>query len=512
MNSTRIIRTLIPAQCLLLALLGWHFRHALNSDAISYLRIASYYAEGRFDLAVSGYWGPQLSWWLACLIKLGLSPLVAARLAMGISALFFTFGSLTLFRALKLPDKWISSGTILVALASVYWSVQFITPDLLLGGWILLAIAQMFRDGTRADLLAGLSWGLAYLTKAVALPLGLLVIAGFCAMEMVANRGSFNITLRKSGIVLLVFALISAPWVTVLSTKYGGLTFSTTARISHALTGPNDIERYHPFARGFHTPEAGRITSWEEPSRMAYNDWSPLDDPNYLTHQVKVIARNSVIILILITSLNLAWPAMALGLMRRNQLTVRRTDVLRLVWVIVALALVYLPFYVTQTEQRFFYAVLPLMLGAMALVSENSALRSWLTPPRVIGCGIIPLLAAFYLIGDSPAISGEWAKDTASRMRQAGLTGSIAGSASLPGGRTGLYTSYLLNEPWHGDESDPTPESIAKSGANFFMVRRRSPLAKELAKQERFLSVDPKLFQTTEAADRSPVILFQIRK
>jgi hypothetical protein len=510
MNSTRTISVLLPAQCLLLALLGWHFRHALNSDAISYLRIAEYYAEGRFELAVSGYWGPQLSWWLAGLFKLGVSPLVAARLAMAASALFFTFGSLTLFRTLKIPDKWISAGAILVALATVYWSVQFITPDLLLGGWTLIATSQMFREGRRANLLAGLFLGLAYLTKAVALPLGLLVIAGFGALELFSKRESPGITLRKSGITLMIFAIVALPWVTVLSTKYGELTFSTTARISHALTGPGDIERYHPFARGFHTPEPGRITSWEDPSRAAYNDWSPLDNSAYAIHQIKVIARNLGIILLLLTSLNLAWPVMVYGLIRRNQLLARRGDVLKLLWMIAALAIVYLPFYVTKTEQRFFYAALPLVLGGLALLAEYSTLKPWVTPQRILGCGIVPLLAAFHMIGDSQMLAGEWAADTASRMRTAQLTGSIAGSANLPGGRTGLYVSYLLNAPWHGDELNPTPESIAKSGAAFFIARRDSPLAVALAAHPGFVSQDAKLFQTSEDASRSPIIIFKI--
>src|SRR5262245_19813753 len=92
MNFPRVLRGIWLAHLAGLALLGWHFRHALNTDAVAYIRIASYYAEGNTSLAVSGYWGPLLSWIMAGFLKCGVSPLLAARFAMAVSAMVFLWG------------------------------------------------------------------------------------------------------------------------------------------------------------------------------------------------------------------------------------------------------------------------------------------------------------------------------------------------------------------------------------------------------------------------------------
>ncbi|HAV63065.1 MAG TPA: hypothetical protein DCY13_11965, partial [Verrucomicrobiales bacterium] len=38
--------------------LNWLNRFVLNTDAVAYLRLAEYYATGRTELMISGYWGP----------------------------------------------------------------------------------------------------------------------------------------------------------------------------------------------------------------------------------------------------------------------------------------------------------------------------------------------------------------------------------------------------------------------------------------------------------------------
>jgi hypothetical protein len=80
----------IGCQVMLLSIAGWHNRHViLIADAVSYIRIASYYLHGQFGLAVSGYWGPLFSWLMAPWLALVHSPLDAARIAMGMSAVVF---------------------------------------------------------------------------------------------------------------------------------------------------------------------------------------------------------------------------------------------------------------------------------------------------------------------------------------------------------------------------------------------------------------------------------------
>jgi hypothetical protein len=504
-----------------LALLGVYFRNALNTDAVAYLRLAHYYAAGNLDLAVSGYWGPLLSWLMAPLLKAGLSKLAAGRLAMGFSALVFLAGSVAAYRAFKLPEMWVRTGALLTAACGLYWSVRFITPDLLLSGLVAIAVCCLMKGeespGLRHALAAGLFWGLAYLTKAIAFPLATLTTLIFGAMALLSRSSDRSVLLRKLGVTILAFGLVAGPWMTVISVKYGRPTFSTAARISHALTGPGDLERYHPFARTFHRPEPGRISSWEDPSNMAYHYWSPFQSPAYAWHQIRVMLRNLVLCLLLLTSLNAAWLILPFHILRaesgKNSVS-RNRQCWQALIVPLCLLVLYLPASIMVTEQRFFYPAFPFLLIAVALwamntseAQESSGLR-W----RLVMIGIAaPLIASVVVLGASPKFAGDCAVDLADRMRKANLAGPIAGSGLLRGGRAGLYVAFLLNQPWYGDEIEPTPDSLRASGARFVVVVRQSELGTELERDPHFVDRDEGLFGTSSAGAGSSLKLYEIK-
>ena len=74
----------------------------LNTDAIAYMRVAEYWSNGNFGLAVNGYWGPLLSWLMVPFLWLGVEPLLAGKLSMLISGeLFFPVS----YTHLTLPTK-----------------------------------------------------------------------------------------------------------------------------------------------------------------------------------------------------------------------------------------------------------------------------------------------------------------------------------------------------------------------------------------------------------------------
>jgi len=516
MNLSKIFRLILLGQIFLLAILGWYFRDALNPDAVAYLRIGSYYAEGNFNLAISGYWGPLLSWLLAIGYKCGLPPLMSARMAMALSAIVFLWGSKQLYEVLRLSERWRLGGLLLAAAASAWWSVQFITPDLLLSGVLLVAVARMISgawlEAPSHTAITGVWWGVAYLIKAIALPLGVLVILVFGWRAVRKGEVLFPRIVRSIVLVFAVFGVLAAPWITVLTVKYERLTFSTTPPITHTLTGPPDAERYHPFARHFHTPAAGRITSWEEPSRMAYQTWSPWENRDYARHQIAVLARNSVTVLFLWTSIHLA----AVGLLVRWLIVWRncraRMAMSDLLVLPLCLAAIYLPCYFTFAEQRFFYVTLPFFFAGTVRWLDDETITP--TTRRLISLAIclaavFPLFAQVVFLQDRTAIAGNYAAQLAIRMREAEVLGPIAGSANLPGGRTGLYVAFHLNQPWHGDELSPTPESILASGAKFFLVRRASPLAETLLVRSEFENLDERLFRRSEMA--FPVQVFAIK-
>lgn len=591
-RSVRIGRFAIAAvftfQGALLALAAARNAQQLNTDAIAYLRIAGYWAGGQTDLMVSGYWGPLLSWLIAPLLKFGLEPLVAARAVMAASALVFSVGAFTLLRRLRFPACLQVTGTAVCALASIYWSVELIAPDLLLAGLFCLAVSELFTDqwlvNRASQARAGLWWALACFAKPVAFPLAFVVTAALAALHRLCRTaGSSRAGLRSASsdtphpsfghplpssddgrrkeeecvgrssrspgdggarlagfslaATLGVFSLIAGPWVAVLSVKYGGFTFSTSGRINHAIVGPgnaDNIGRYHPFVRKFHTPDPGRVTMWEDPSRMHYPYWSPFQGLEQMRHQFGLIRRNAQTVAMILA--NVDW--FALGLLSLLACGVAKPpwrETLareRWRWVlapVVCLGGIYTPVYVQPVDERYFHAALPLLLAsalgvAVWLTGKVNAKTPW---PRRLAVSFVCVSFALYPLFRTLAATGGLRHEAsrvahvlAEKLRSADLSGPVAGSGLSPAvdfQRPGLYTAFLLGVPWHGDEVQPTPERFLQSGARLAIVPRGSPdkpqpLAKALAEHPGFRNLDSVLFATPREAADFPVQVFEIRR
>jgi hypothetical protein len=540
----------LVCQALLLLVAGWRNRDLLNTDAIAYLRIASYYANGQSDLMVSGYWGPLLSWLMVPWLKFGCAPLIAARLTMAVSALVFSAGCASLFRALELPAAHRILGTWLAAVASVFWSVRYITPDLLLGGLMALAIAGVVNrrwiEDCESALQTGLLWGLAFLAKAVAFPLAFAVLIGFAETWRLSGVPRRKIA-KSLAWTLIPFFIITIPWIVTLSVKYQKFTFSTSGRINHAIAGPPDMDRYHPFSRTIRQPEPGRVTSWEDPSPLSYRYWSPFASPQYALYQLRIIAGNAPVIFHLLGGVN---PAQ-LVLRLREGLT--PNDAVRIMpgfdllylgliglfaglvgwrshlaqerwrWVIVPAVLgagIYLPVFLLPDDQRYFYPLFPLLWAA-----ASGAFHRWVTNLKKAGSAFertgwrivtasFALPALFWLLValvGMPNPANDCARELATRLQAAKLTGPVAGSGLLPGGRAGLFLAYYTSQPWYGDLVSPNPAGFRASRAKLIVVRRGLPLQEALETDPAFQNLDRRLFTKREEAEDFPLVVYELK-
>ena len=289
-----------PTQVVLLLIAAWVNRNQINTDAISYLRIAQYYMNGQTDLMLSGYWGPLLSWLIAPWLLVFADPLLAARAAMAVTAVVFLFGCFCVLRAAQLPGAALIFGTWIASLLGVAWSVVVITPDLLMSGLLCCGISRLWSDRwmthTGTALGAGMVLGASYLAKSVALPVSVLIILGWAGTLIVVSRSNLWQAVRATAITLAGFLVVAGPWIGMLSSKYGRPVFATSGPIAHAIVGPPDMERDSPAFLTFHKPETGRITSWEDPTSLPYKYWSPLENVTYAVHQVRVIFGNANLI------------------------------------------------------------------------------------------------------------------------------------------------------------------------------------------------------------------------
>ena len=530
---------------------AWSNRDNLNTDAIAYGQIARHWMEGRVGLAISGYWGPMLSWLMAPLMLVGMPPFLAARLVLAASATLFWLAASGLFRASGLRRPSVVCSEWVVGVCVIAWTGQSISPDLPLSALALLAMQRLLSAGwptdRRSQVVCGAAWGGAYLAKAIGLPLAIAAICALSLARIFLARHRFQISGEQADDAavraifsacrrtLAVTGLVSLPWIIVLSVHYGHPTFSTAGKIAHAVVGPNDVDRYHPFARMFHTPEPGRITSWEDPSTMQYRFWSPLENASYRAHQIGLIQKNAETAVGLLGSfdsvgvgaIGLFGAAAGLAFRIRRNRSGGRILLWELAWIPVAcLASLYLPVYLSWFDQRYFYMALPFLLsicfGGVERIGEltgtglaASPLPQWTR----VATGLLLLLfvapnfrpLATALDG-SPDPASSYARDLAARLRLLDLPGGVAGSAIVAGGRAGLYVAYLLDRQWLGDRLKPTPDEIASSGAALMVVTRRDPLGSELDRDQRFENLDGKLFQNTKEAEAYPLKVYRAHR
>lgn len=531
-SARRAVLCVFAAQLVLLVLAAWRNGHQLNTDAVAYLRLAHYFATGQTELGVSGYWSPLLVWLLVPGLKLGLDPLVAARAVMVFSAVVFFWGGLAVFRVFNLAARETLLGACVLAASSVAWSVRTISPDLLVAGLLSFAVAALIEERWLADqrcaALAGCWWGLAYLAKAVALPLA--VIIGVPLAWLVGSAaGDRRQAFRQLGVTLAAAFVVGMPWILTISFKYQTATFSTTARIAHAVAGPADVDRYHPFARTFHQPEPGRVTAWEDPSRMPYRYWSPFDSGDHFRHQLGVMAGNLRTELAMIGgvdagglaelasrpgALNVAralggmdalWVGLlALGVcvwtpLRRGGAFIGE----RWRWAAVpciGMMAVYLPVFLMREDQRYFQGLLPFLwiatVGAAAWWSKRRGPDAARFASRLTSVCFASFVSVASLWGVAslkglPNSASRAAMELATAMRAANLAGPVAGHALMQGGRAGLYTAWMLGEPWLGESAAATPGEFLNVGARFAIVMRGSALERAIESHAAFRDLDP---------------------
>ncbi len=296
---------------LLVGLEAYKCRDQINPDAIAYLRNAQYVAEGQFHKSVSGYWSPLLSWCIAPFGYLGFDDLHSARIALAIWGGILVVASYGLIRCLIPRSTFLDSIVLLlIAVVTVRQSTQIITPDLPmfapLVAYCAVAGSTHLLQDRRLQWGAGVLGGLAYLAKSYALPFFLVHFTFTVALQSVHSS---NRSLRRSmsawGIGLLACALVCGPWISILSFKYGKPTFSTVARVAHSLVGPPDKSRTLPLYDRLYHVDVGRLTTWETPEILPHNYWSPLENWDYLTHQVEYAVETAKQILNDISSYDL---------------------------------------------------------------------------------------------------------------------------------------------------------------------------------------------------------------
>ena len=215
----------------------------LNANTIGYLTVALEYSRGNFYNAVNGFWPPLISWLMVPFIKLGVTPLLSARIIMLITGFFL------LIAVRKFSYRFdISEGVrTAILLAFVPVTLNYITlvfPDLLMLYFLVVYLNILFKDDYHARLsggiLCGVTGALAYLGKHYALPFFVshfFMINVFHFFRATAKEQRKNIV-RNAVAGMVVFTIISGAWIAAMGIKYGYFTIGTAGSYGIAKLGP----------------------------------------------------------------------------------------------------------------------------------------------------------------------------------------------------------------------------------------------------------------------------------
>jgi hypothetical protein len=290
----------------------WASRFQMNADGISYLDIGDACFRGNWRAALNLHWSPLYPLVLGAARRVfpvpmkWEYPLVHAVnfviFLLVIPCFEFFWGSA--FRsdgnsAERLPSTeaawWLIGYVMLAVTAQMQRAIEFVTPDLIVTGVLFLAAGMLMRvrsgKSPRDFLALGAILGLGYLAKAPMFP-----VAFFFFVAAAAGRTFNPRQLLRLGMMILSFALFSAPFMGLLSKHKGRFTFGESGKLNLAWNIDGTAPRYmfweggppgsgmpvHPPRQIWRSPDVYEFAS---PIHTTYPLWY---DPYYWHEGVRV--------------------------------------------------------------------------------------------------------------------------------------------------------------------------------------------------------------------------------
>jgi hypothetical protein len=332
--SLKLIFWLIAT--LLGAIQAWVNRFSLSSDdVIAYLDIGDAYLQGKWDVAINGYWSPFYSWLLALTLSV-LKPssyweFPVVKLVNFLIYLFalvcfdFFLQELIIYyqekilpyssnRIYKIPKwVWLVSGYTLFFWSSLQWiGVYSDTPDMLVAAFVYLAAGIVLRVYKRSEnwfnfIILGIILGFGYLSKTAMFP-----IAFAFLVASISSSKNLHRSLPRVLVALLVFTITVTPFITAISTARGRPTFGDTGKLNYVwivTSGARPYRFWHgeepdsgipkhpprkifddPETFEFGTPVGGTYPPWHDPSYW----YEGLKINFNLEKQTKVLIKNII--------------------------------------------------------------------------------------------------------------------------------------------------------------------------------------------------------------------------
>lgn len=270
-----------------------YYQHQINPDGVSYISIAQKYLFHDYHNAINGYWGPLLSWLLLPFLFVGFEPLISVKLlslTIGVMAIIQSNSLMKILEISRLLRKVL---LYLIAFIVINFAFSTITPDLL---FVCLALAYInivlnpsYINNKYAGVIGGVLGVGLYLTKSYGFAF---FIVHFFVVNLIFYLRTQNRD-NRSGILnnfvsgIVVFSLISACWISIISNKYGQLTIGTAGSYNRAIMGPQSSGQPIHYVGLLDPPNNTAISIWEDVSYLRIRSWSTFDSIDSLKHQIK---------------------------------------------------------------------------------------------------------------------------------------------------------------------------------------------------------------------------------
>ena len=304
----RCLALVLILYLILAILLIKYYRYQINPDGISYISIAQKYLAGDFSNAVTGHWGPMISWLLMPFLQFSSDALLVGKILTSLIGVSALIAIRALSYRFEMPES--ARTTILFSAIPVILSFAFsdLTPDLLLTCMLLFYLTVIFSanyaDRINKGILCGALGGAAYLSKSFAFPF---FISHFFIMNVLHYFRS-NGKEEKKKVVrnffagAIVFALISGIWIGLISNKYGEFTFGTSGKTTYRLRAAPGAQVSAALEEGFvEPPNETAINIWEDPSYLKVPVSEPVVFGVFVKNQLRVttglIGKTAVILM-----------------------------------------------------------------------------------------------------------------------------------------------------------------------------------------------------------------------
>ena len=272
------------------------FRYQINPDALSYISIAQHYRDGFWADAVNAYWSPLYSWLLLPPLFLGCEALLATKIVNFALGLVVLGGSWRLADVMGLSTPFRRILVFALVPITLQWGFSVISPDLLTTALLLPFLALVLRpDFLNKPLIcvsAGLCGGLAYLSKAYALPFVVVVFLMCALWQMLAIHRTAGTVARGAAGFFAGLGTLTVPWVAAISHAYQRLTLGTAGHFNFAVIGPHSFW-FPMLTLGMFAPSNQHaFSAWEDPSFLPQRIWSPFSSTANFTFWLEKIFSN----------------------------------------------------------------------------------------------------------------------------------------------------------------------------------------------------------------------------